>query len=159
MGVLIFLSCDWFCCSQLYLHIPLLFLYYLFFFFLCLFGQSICNGRGSCGCGGTCECRTPYFGQYCELCSGSSVCLETNCESNRQCANCILNIVAPQADRFMTAQYFSDSMNLPPGSNLTMDAVNDVIRVILPADTCSEMCPSGAFIINGSQRNEYFING
>ena len=33
--------------------------------------QSDCNGRGTCGCDGTCSCQDPYFGDYCELCSGS----------------------------------------------------------------------------------------
>ncbi len=112
-----------------------------------------------CGCNGMCECTSPYFGQYCELCSGSSVCLETNCESNRACANCILNIIAPKTEEINTADFFKDASNLPAGSNITMDDVNNVIQGILPAGTCADMCPSGAIIINGSNSGEYVIEG
>ncbi len=112
-----------------------------------------------CGCDGTCVCDPFYFGQYCELCSGSSECLATNCESNRACANCILDIIAPEADNIPTEDFFKDSSNVPPGSNVTLDTVNNVMKKILPRDVCTKECLSGAAIIDSFTETMYLIDG
>ena len=67
--------------------------------------------------------------------------------------------MAPKADEIPTEKFFLDANNLPPGSNITMDTTNDVIQGILPQETCSMVCPSGAIVINGSENTAYIING
>ena len=123
--------------------------------------QSICNGRGECGCDGTCMCNNPYFGDFCELCSGSYACFNSNCESNLDCANCILDIVAPVLDIVTVDRYFIiDNVEtmLPNGSALSLNSMNNANQIILPASVCP-MCSTGAVIINGTDRVEYEIGG
>ena len=52
-----------------------------------LFLQDVCNGKGQCVCG-QCQCVNPgpYFGTYCELCSGDPVCQRDTCDLDRATA-------------------------------------------------------------------------
>ena len=113
-----------------------------------------------CGCGGTCECESPYFGQFCELCSGSDVCFNTNCDSNRDCANCALDIIVQTVDTTSVMAFFANAPdNLPAGSsNSSLDPENNAMQVTLPDGHCPA-CASGAVIIDGTERADYLIDG
>lgn len=123
--------------------------------------QSICNGRGMCGCEGTCECENPYFGQFCELCSGSEVCFDTNCDSNRDCANCALDIIVEMVDSVTVEEFFqtaASNPDLPEGSDVTFNPENNAFEVTLPRGHCPS-CDDGVVIINGTERADYEIDG
>lgn len=129
--------------------------------------QAVCNGQGECGCDGTCQCNSPYFGAYCERCSGSSECPE-NCEVNMLCVQCALDAIEPYASTLSQEEFFSEELltreGIPPGSRLLLDG--DVHQLILPpADTfCdrvmmdSSRCPT-IVIINATSDVDYRING
>nr|AAB66911.1 integrin subunit betaPo1 [Ophlitaspongia tenuis] len=122
---------------------------------------SICNGRGACGCDGSCECEDPYFGQFCELCSGSEICFDTNCDSNRDCANCALDIIVQMVETTSVMEFFANAEsnpNLPEGSMVSFDSENNAMQVVLPQGQCP-LCDAGAVIINGTERADYQIDG
>ena len=106
-------------------------------------------------------CLDPYFGDFCELCSGDSICFDSNCDSNRDCANCILDLIAPEIDTIAVEEYFMNAsvlLELPEGSVLMFDDINNANQIILPSSACS-MCGSGAVIINGTENTDYEIGG
>ena len=115
-----------------------------------------------CGCNGNCECEDPYFGQFCEPCSGSNICFDNNCDSNRDCANCAINIIANAADTISSTDFFTnkvvDSELLPMGSRLMFDMDTNASLVTLPMSHCSA-CENGAVIISGTEMADYEING
>ena len=119
---------------------------------------------GTCGCDGTCECTpdSPYFGQFCELCSGSEICFENNCDSNRDCANCALDFIVEMMDVSVEEFFMNPLTNpdLPAGTTLLDNTVNNAVEVTLPVGYCSA-CPntSTAVIISGSERADYIIDG
>ena len=123
--------------------------------------QDICNGIGTCGCDGTCDCPDlPYFGDFCELCSGDDICSESNCDSNRDCANCILDIIIPLMNT-ITVEDFANKFvasQLPDGYVLMRDDVNDVNQITLPTSACP-VCESGAIIISETDTTSYRIEG
>lgn len=126
----------------------------------------MCNGRGECGCDGTCQCNPPYSGTYCERCSGSNECTE-NCDINLVCAQCALDVIEPYAMTLTQEEFFSDGLlmreGIPPGSRFAQ--IGDTYQLILPpAETfCSQVteanrCPT-IVIINGTSAVDYEING
>ena len=125
--------------------------------------QDICNGIGTCGCDGTCDCPDPpYSGDFCELCSGDDICFDSNCDSNRDCANCILDLIAPAIDTISVDEYFTNASvlsELPEGSVLMFDMINNANVTVLPGPTCMSVCGSGAVIISGTENTDYIIDG
>ena len=94
----------------------------------------MCNGVGFCECG-ECQCQEPYFGQYCELCSGDDICQFENCDDNALCASCVieildsLNMTGIGPDSLFTADGVSMAIAngmLPMGSRLTMFRDDDM---------------------------------
>ena len=105
--------------------------------------------------------QDPYFGQFCELCSGSELCFDTNCESNRDCANCALDIIEEVIDTTSVMEFFSgDPLNsaLPDGSFVDFDPESNAMQVFLPSDHCTA-CDDRAVIINGTETADYQIDG
>ena len=119
--------------------------------------QSDCNERGTCGCDGTCSCQDPYFGDYCELCSGSEVCFDLTCDSNSPCAECAITLFQDIGTDDESV-FFSDASlgNLPGGSKLNL--TEGVYQVTLPEGACRE-CDQGVVIINGTEEVDYMIDG
>jgi len=70
-----------------------------------------------------------------------------------------LDIFAPKADMFTMDKFFLDASNFPAGSNVSMDTENNILQAILPGDTCTTDCHSGAVVINGSSDALYKIDG
>lgn len=131
------------------------------------FPQDLCNDRGTCNCDGMCECDGPYSGTFCEVCDANSeVCLVSNCDSNIDCANCILDLVAPAADSIETTVFFSRAMmnltipELPMNYiwSLNPDDNGESELITLPVSHCSQ-CPNGAVIVNGTESTDYRIDG
>ena len=135
--------------------------------------QATCNGRGVCGCDGTCQCDPPYSGTYCERCSGSNECME-NCEINRVCAQCALSVIEPYAMTLTQEEFFNDGLLAREGipRNSTFIQRDGTYQLILPpAETfCQEVmalenreerenrCPT-IIIINGTSEVDYEIDG
>ena len=127
----------------------------------------MCNGRGQCGCDGTCQCNPPYSGTYCERCSGSDECTE-NCDINAVCAQCALDVIAPYVMTLTQEEFFSDGLldreGIPSGS--TFNLTGDTYQLVLPpanqfCDGVMESatrCPT-IVIINGTSEVDYEIAG
>lgn len=104
-------------------------------------------------------CEDPYLGQFCDVCSGSDICNENNCDSNRDCANCVLDILVPLADETLVVDFFSEgNPDLPEGSVMTFNPETNAMEIMLPPGHCSG-CSDGAVIINGTSRADYEIDG
>ena len=126
--------------------------------------QATCNGRGECGCDGTCQCVPPYSGTYCERCSGSNECTE-NCDLNLVCAQCALDVLEPYAMTLTQEEFFSDGLlmreGIPQGSRF--DPIMNQL-ILPPAEmfcdrvTEANRCPT-IVIINGTTLVDYEING
>ena len=126
--------------------------------------QAMCNGHGTCGCDGTCQCETPYSGTYCGTCSGSSECTE-NCDINQICAQCAIDVVQQYLDEgnLFFAPGILSRPGIPAGS--TFNLSGDTFELRLPptsqfceAVTEANRCPN-IVIINGSSTVEYDIDG
>lgn len=135
-------------------------------FILYTHSQATCNGRGECGCDGTCQCNPPYSGTYCERCSGSNECTE-NCDINLVCAQCALDVIEPYAMTLTQEEFFGDGLlmreGIPSGSRFNQSG--GTYQLILPpAETfCDRVteanrCPT-IVIINGTSDVDYQING
>ena len=104
---------------------------------------------------------------FCEVCdTNSAVCLVSNCESNRECANCILDLIAEAADNIEVNDFFARAMNnlsingVPSGYvwSLNREDNGESELVTLPMNYCSS-CPNGAVILNGTESTDYRIDG
>ena len=88
----------------------------------------------------------------------------SNCDSNRECANCILDFVADAADEFEVDEFFMRAMmnlttGLPEGYVWSFNVENNNEEIItLPMSFCP-MCASGAVILNGTDSTDYRIDG
>lgn len=105
----------------------------------------------------------PYFGQFCDLCSGSPICLDDSCEANLDCADCILDVLTPFLNNTSVEEFFNASANLTaeffPGSMLSVSTANNALELALPRGYCS-VCDSGAVVINMTDRvDNYQIDG
>lgn len=116
--------------------------------------QSICNGRGMCGCDGTCECEDPYLGQFCERCSGDPICFTSNCNANRNCANCALDIIEDVVDTTTPQEFFRNEL----GTNATINEETTTLEFPLLNATCPT-CEGGVVIINRALTSSYEISG
>ena len=139
------------------------------------FLQDQCNGRGYCQCG-VCQCEDPYFGEYCELCSGEDICRVTICAPDNDdalCASCVFDLLemlnATGIGVFTPAGFEAAVLDglLPVGSMLTRfpDEPMDVMAIQLPANFTANCgmsenvtCPPLA-IINETMSVDYMIEG
>jgi protocadherin alpha len=143
--------------------------------------QDVCNGRGTCECG-ECVCEEgPYFGDYCQLCSGDPVCQQRTCMedgNNALCTSCVLDLLDTLNDRDIDSeQLFSDeglavaTGVFPEDSVLTAVTYGDedeltAKAIFLPrnfSQSCSESvgvstCPQFV-IVNETLELEYEIEG
>lgn len=76
-----------------------------------------------------CECENPYFGEFCDLCSGQEHCLDQTCSLNIECAACAVKLF----DQFPTlnhATFFSNNSldQLPNGAILTFDEASKTVQ-------------------------------
>ena len=124
----------------------------------------MCNGRGTCGCNGRCECQDPYLGEYCEVCSGDESCLEQTCSAHTECARCAVdffNQILPMTE--MPELLTIDSLDsleglLPNGSSLMYDASSNTFFFGLPSGFCPEGCTQNVVVINGTDDVDYMID-
>ncbi len=108
---------------------------------------------------------SPYFGTYCELCSGDPICADVTCDENEPCAQCGLNLVTTFNDEISTGVFFSEetfdsllsSGGLPNGTRRVFDD-QDMESIELPPGYCGSLCPM-IVLINGTQDAEYDIQG
>ena len=95
----------------------------------CLSTQVICNRRGICECG-ECICQDPYFGEFCDLCSGDEVCQLRTCIAdgdNAHYALCVIDRLEELNNRGVGMELFTEeglfeailNGTLPINSNLT----------------------------------------
>ena len=139
--------------------------------------QDQCNGRGFCQCG-ECQCEDPYFGEYCELCSGQESCLVQICApdgDNALCASCVVDLLdtlnaTEIGDEVFTPAGLESAVLaglLPMGSTLAtfFDGVMNVQAIELPANFTASCgmsenvtCPPLA-IINETMSLQYIIEG
>ena len=124
------------------------------------FVQEVCNGKGSCGCNGRCECQEPYLGTYCEFCSGDEICFSQTCERNRDCAACTVELL-DQLPLLTAADFFTNVTlnNFPNGTTFTFDTISDTFQFRLPSDYCTGNCSQNVVIINGTDNVDYMIQG
>ena len=120
-------------------------------------------------------CRPPYFGTYCELCSGDAVCQLSTCNSDgikALCASCVIDILEifhgndTKEDELFSDEFVdlaSQNETLPLGSVLIMEGGQ--LAIILPdsfSASCSNevnvSCP-GLVIINQTLELDYEIQG
>ncbi len=124
--------------------------------------QAVCNGKGTCGCNGRCECQEPYLGDYCEICSGDEICREETCVLHANCTQCAVNFFA-QAPMSLTEVLTIDSLEnfLPNGTSLEYDASTNTFRFRLSSDYCSTQeltCAQNIVVINGTDDVDYMID-
>ena len=123
-----------------------------------------------------CQCKKPgpYFGTYCELCSGDSVCQKDTCDINRpnaQCAICVIEMLETfinddiKVDELFDTDFIVSAINngtLPEGtvpdflSNETAE-----VAIFLPSNfsvQCNNSCPQ-LVIINQTLLVDYEILG
>ena len=120
---------------------------------------------------GVCECTPPYFGTYCELCSGDPVCALGTCDidrSNAMCARCVVDLLevfnndSVTVDELLTVEFVSNAImndTLPVGSMLGMLPEGE--GIFLPesfSDSCNASCPR-LVIINRTMQVDYVIMG
>ena len=137
--------------------------------------QDICNGRGVCECG-ACICQAPYFGEFCELCSGDPICQPRTCApdgDNARCASCVIDLLDVLNDRDFGFNLFTPEVllnatlngSLPDGTFLTQVMIDEMIvaALELPEDfsaDCSSAvnasCPQFV-VINDTLEMEYEI--
>ena len=112
----------------------------------------------------------PFYGTYCELCSGQELCKGASCDVdglNGECAECVVNFLEVfhennvTVSELLTDDFVEASIQngtLPPGS--TLDLVDMVIR-LNPNNTitgCNTSCPP-LVITNRTQQVDYVIDG
>jgi protocadherin alpha len=134
-----------------------------------------CNGRGFCECG-ACQCNDPYFGEFCELCSGDDICQLLICgpdSDNTPCASCVVDLLVMLNDTgvgldVFTATGFNSTLengDLPAGSVQTLfsDGVSMVPAIELPASFAASCgmsnnvtCPP-LVIINETMAMPYIV--
>lgn len=123
---------------------------------------------------GECQCNPPYFGTYCELCSGDPVCQLGTCDldrSNALCARCVVDLLevffdnGVMIDELLTEEFIASAImneTLPVGSRLEMLANGTGDEAItLPMSTssdCNASCPQ-LVIINRTMMVDYEIMG
>ena len=99
---------------------------------------------------GECLCNPPYFGTYCELCSGDEVCQTRTCDvdgDNAMCTLCAVNLLQDAYDAGIRSELFSDDFieaadgTLPTGSMLAMEE-DGQLAIRLP-DSFSASCSMG----------------
>ena len=116
----------------------------------------------------------PYFGTYCDLCSGDPVCKRETCDpslSNAQCAKClvellkILNINSLNDNELFNANFVEAAiMNgiLPRGTVLgSLNNVTSDVAIFLPVSFsvgCNNSCPQ-LVVINQTMLVDYEITG
>ena len=123
---------------------------------------------------GECRCNPPYFGTYCELCSGDDVCQTRICDENGdngRCTSCAVGILQDAYDAGIRSKLFSDEFivgatqngTLPKGSMFVME--NGQFAVRLPDSFVANCrmeegfaCP-GLVIINQTMELDYEIQG
>ena len=121
--------------------------------------QVLCNGRGTCGCNGRCECRDPYLGDFCEFCSGDAICFTQTCNVNIGCAACAVEIFN-QFPSISTTQFFTSNEtlpNLPNGTTFVLDDASDTFQFHLPPNYCGGNCSQNIVLINGTDAVDYII--
>ena len=72
-----------------------------------------------------------------------------------------MDIISLAADTVAVEDYFMPdyvASQLPNGSVLMRDDINDNYQIVLPSSTCP-VCSSGAVIVDGSRRFDYEIEG
>ncbi|XP_064392568.1 integrin beta-1-like isoform X1 [Halichondria panicea] len=118
---------------------------------------EICNGRGTCDCSGQCYCTFPYLGDYCELCSGNTSCLDNLCQSNRECTACAIELLDLFTD---AATFFSIETltTLPNETTLKFDVTTKNFQLHLPRSYCPETCSQDIVIISGTNDVDYIID-
>lgn len=125
---------------------------------------DFCNGRGVCSCAGTCECEDgPYFGQYCELCSGDPVCFDNSCSANLVCAACVADY-ATRINETVTPEVFFRNESLLSGNFSVLGGLLELylntLGVQFNTTNCSDVCASDFIaLINGTDTVEYRIDG
>ena len=132
--------------------------------------QDLCNGRGWCSCG-QCSCFPPFFGTYCELCSGSNVCIQGTCDisgPNGICTGCAVGFLEVfHANNVTVDELLSEAFvqiairngTLPPGT--VLGELNGEKAIFLP-ETFSAQCNRSCtplVIINQTLNLEYDIQG
>ena len=123
-----------------------------------------------------CQCKKtgPYFGTYCELCSGDRVCQLGTCDINRpnaQCARCVVEMLETftndniEADELYDPDFIVRAINngtLPDGTELYFMSNEPSETVIfLPSSfsvQCNNSCPQ-LVIINQTMLVDYEIMG
>ena len=123
---------------------------------------------------GECQCNPPYFGTYCELCSGDDVCQTRICDvdgDNAMCTLCAAELLQEAYDAGIRSELLSEEFvdgatqngTLPEGSMFVID--NGQLAVRLPdsfvANCRMEVgiaCP-GLVIINQTTEVDYEIQG
>ena len=111
----------------------------------------------------------PYFGTYCELCSGSKVCIQGNCDitgPSGVCTECVVELLEVfhenniTRDELFTEAFLQEAIRngtLPFGSELR--DLNEEKAIFLPESfSCNASC-TGLVIINQSLDLEYDILG
>ena len=119
----------------------------------------MCNGKGSCGCNGQCDCQEPYLGDHCEFCSGDEICLEETCVLHSNCTQCA---VAFFAQAPMSDMDIESLMNFLPNGSIVYDASSNTDQFSLPSDFCSTQeltCSQNVVVINGTDDVDYVIDG
>ncbi len=121
--------------------------------------QVLCNGRGTCGCNGRCECQDPYLGDYCEFCSGDAVCFTQTCDTNRDCAACAVEIFDQFPLLTATDFFMNETLaNLSNGITFLFDDASDTFQFRLPSNYCaSQNCSQNVILINGTDTVDYVI--
>ena len=124
---------------------------------------------------GSCNCKSPYFGTYCDLCSGEKVCQLNSCHNrghNALCISCVADLLNIFLENNVTeSELFSEDFieaavengTLPEGSVLVME--DGQLAIILPdsfSGSCSNevnvSCPE-LVIINQTLELDYEIQG
>ncbi|CAI8001615.1 Integrin beta-1, partial [Geodia barretti] len=131
---------------------------------------DLCNGRGWCSCG-QCSCFPPFFGTYCELCSGSNVCIQGTCDisgPNGICTGCAVGFLEVfHANNVTVDELLSEAFvqiairngTLPLGT--VLGELNGEKAIFLP-ETFSAQCNRSCtplVIINQTLNLEYDIQG
>ena len=136
----------------------------------CVVVQDVCNGRGWCNCG-QCSCFSPFFGTYCELCSGSEVCIQGTCDvsgPNGICTACTVALLEVfhsnnvSVEELMTERFLREAVRngtLPIGSILR--DLNGEKAIFLPESfsrQCNRSC-TPLVIINQTLDLDYDVQG
>ena len=114
----------------------------------------------------------PYFGTFCELCSGDPVCQRSTCDldkSNAQCARCVVELLEPFNNRsiedtkLFNADFVEDAImngTLPRGTVLgSLNNMTSEMAIFLPVSfsvECNNSCPQ-LVVINQTMLVDYEI--